>query len=390
MSTTDTLRQDLDRLQLRSLIAGGAGAALLVAGMFVSSEQFFRSYLYGYLLWLGLTLGCLGLLLLHHLVSGHWGNVIQRMLEAGARGMVLMAMLFLPILTGLQSLYPWTDHQLVESSHVLHQKAGYLSIPFFIGRAALYFLFWGGVAFFLVRWSRAQDATGDPGITRRLKIFSGPSLVFFVLTVTLASVDWMMSLEPEWYSTIYGMSMIVGAVLTTLAFCILLVSRLADRPPIADVLTTRHIHHLGNLLMAFTVLWAYMAFSQFLIIWSGNLPEDNFWYLKRLGTGWNVIAIILLIGHFFVPFLLLLSRRTKRAINNLSKIAVGVLVMRLVDLFWLIMPAFQGAELQLHWLDLVAPIGIGGLWMAYFFSQLKGAPLLPLHDPRFSGETSAH
>jgi hypothetical protein len=216
-----------------------------------------------------------------------------------------------------------------------------------------------------------------------MKIFSGPAMVIFIVTVTLAAVDWMMSLEPEWYSTIYGMLTIIGAVLTTLAFAIIGVRFLGDRKPFSEILTTRHIHHLGNLLMAFTILWAYMAFSQFLIIWSGNLPEDNMWYLKRLGTGWTLIAVVLLVGHFFVPFVLLLSRRRKRLIRNLSYVAIGILAMRFVDIFWLIVPAFSGNQIRFHWLDVVAPLAIGGIWMTFFIRDLKSQPLLPLHDPRF-------
>jgi hypothetical protein len=180
------------------------------------------------------------------------------------------------------------------------------------------------------------------------------------------------------------MHFIVGATLSTLALCILGIRYLSDHKPFSDILTTRHYHHLGNLLFAFTILWAYMAFSQYLIIWSGNLPEDNFYYLRRFGMGWQVISLALIVGHFFVPFFLLLSRRTKRSIRYLSGVAAGILVMRLLDLFWLIMPAFNNHALQIHWLNIVAPVALGGIWLALFLWQLKGHSLLPLHDPRFN------
>jgi hypothetical protein len=384
MTNNETLRPAFDRLQMRAVGVGIIGAVLLVIGAFTSAGRFYQSYLYGYVFWVSFTLGCVGILILHHLVSGAWGHIIQRMTESGARTVPFMAILFLPVLFGIKELYPWARPEVVESSHILHAKTGYLNLPFFVVRTVIFFGFWMLVAYMLTGWSRKQDRTGDPSLTRKMKLFSGPAMVFFILAVTFASVDWLMSLEPEWYSTIYGMHIIVSAVLSTLALCIILLRVLSSHAPFSDVLTTRHFHHLGNLLMAFTILWAYMAFSQFLIIWSGNLPEDNFWHLRRMANEWQIMALVLIVGHFFVPFLLLLSRRTKRMINRLAVIAGGILIMRLVDLFWLIMPAFNEHRLQFHWLDIVAPIGIGGIWIALFLGQLKSQPLLPLHDPRFN------
>ena len=383
MSMNEHLLSRFNGIQQRALIAGAVAILALIIGWFISSRQFFQSYLFAYIFWMGLTLGCLGVLLLHHLVSGAWGHLIQRMTESGARTLPIMALLFIPIFFGMHELFPWTRPEVVEANHVIQKKIGFLNVPFFVARWAFYFIAWSGTAFLLTRWSRRQDANADPAFARKMKIFSGPALVIFVVTVTLASVDWMMSLEPEWYSTIYGMATIVGDVLTTLAFCIIGLWYLNKEKPFAGVLTTRHIHHLGNLLMSFVILWAYLAFSQFLIIWSGNLPEENVWYLRRLGTGWNIIALILIIGHFFVPFALLLSRRTKRAIQALTMIAAGIFVMRLIDLFWLMIPAFSGNQVPFHWMDFAAIIAIGGIWMTMFIRGLKGQPLIPLHDPRF-------
>jgi len=386
MRTAESARDQLDIIAKRGLFTGGAGLVLLIAGGFTYHKQFFESYLYGSIFWLGLSLGCLGLLLLHHLVSGAWGHIIQRMVEAGARILPFLLLLFVPIIVGMESLYPWTDHGTMEASHVLHRKAGYLNIPFFIARTVAYFGLWILSALWLSRKSRQQDTSGEAGLTRRMKLFSSGGIIVFVISVTLASVDWLMSLEPEWYSTIYGMHMIVGMVLTALAFCILLLRLVGDAAPYADVLTTRHFHHIGNLLFAFTILWAYMAFSQFLIIWSGNLPEDNTWYVRRLGTGWNSIAVFLLVGHFFVPFILLLFRNRKRYIESLSRVAVLILVMRFVDYFWLIKPAFSPGQWTLHWMDLMAPVGIGGIWIALFVREFRSHPMIPLKDPRFSAD----
>jgi len=368
---------------------GAVGAVALVISGLVWGEHFYRSYLYGYLVWIMLTLGCLAILLLHHLVSGAWGHIIQRMAESGARTLWVMAVLFIPVLIGMRDLYPWTDSAVVEASHVLHEKAGYLNIMFFILRSAFYFAVWTGMATLLRGWSVKQDSGTEPSLSRRMKIFSGPAMVLFVVTASLASVDWMMSLEPEWYSTIYGMSFIVGSVLTALAVCVIVLAKVSGYKPYSDILTSRHAHHLGNLLFAFTILWAYLAFSQYLIIWSGNLPEDNFWYLRRTGPGWNVVAIALLLGHFFVPFFILLSRKSKRELNRLLSIAVLIFFMRFVDVYWLVAPAFDRISVSLHPLDFIAPVAIGGVWVTFFMKNLKKTPILPLHDPRF-GEDGFH
>ncbi|MBX2992620.1 MAG: hypothetical protein KF749_15815 [Bacteroidetes bacterium] len=381
MNTNEELLPLFNRFRQRAMIVGVAGVAALAAGALMSQADFFQSYLFGYLFWMGLTLGCLGILILHHLVSGSWGHVVQRYVESGARTLPYMALMFIPIIIGMHELYPWTNHEGLE--HVVEKKLGYLNVPFFLVRQVLYFGFWLLVAYWLSKNSRLQDQNGDVRLTRKMKIFSGPSMVFFVITVTLASVDWMMSLEPEWYSTMYGVGRIVGAVLTALAFCIVLVRWLGDKQPLAGILTTRHLHHLGNLLMAFTVLWAYIAFSEFLIIWSGNLPEDNMWHIRRMNSEWSVFAVVLIAGHFAVPFALLLSRRLKRHIVPLARIAVGILVMRFVDLYWLVYPAFNNHELHFHWLSLAAPAAIGGVWLWLFIGHLKSSPLLPLNDPRF-------
>jgi len=372
------------KIEKRSVLIGGVGIVVLAVSYFVWGDHFYRSYLFGYLPWIMLTVGCLAILLLHHLVSGAWGHILQRMSESGAGTLTVMALLFVPVLIGMKDLYPWTDSAVVEASHVLHEKAGYLNIVFFILRTAAYFALWIGMGTLLRRWSSKQDEGGDYSLTRRMKIFSGPSMVLFVVTASLASVDWMMSLEPEWYSTIYGMSFVVGSVLTALAFCIMVLSKVSDRKPYSDILTSRHAHHLGNLLFAFTILWAYLAFSQYLIIWSGNLPEDNFWYLRRTGPGWNIVAIGLLIGHFFVPFFILLSRRAKKELKYLYRIAGLIFVMRFVDVYWLVAPAFDHESVSLHPLDVIAPVAIGGVWVALFMRALRNVPILPLHDPRFA------
>ncbi|MCG3155344.1 MAG: hypothetical protein DKINENOH_01950 [bacterium] len=394
MNHADTLTPILARWQQRALIVGVLALALCGVGAALGTAQFFQSYLLGYLFWLGLTLGSFALLALHHLVGGGWGFSIQRLLEASSRTLPLMIVLFLPLAFGLQELYLWARPEAVSGDAILQHKARYLNVPFFTARTIAYFAIWALLIFFLNRWSKQQDQSGDLMLTRRLRQLSGPSLVIYVLTLTFASVDWVMSLDPHWYSTIYGVLFVVGQGLLTLAFAIVVVARLSQHRPLSEVMVAKHFHDLGNLMFAFVLLWAYVSFSQFLIIWSGNLPEEIPWYLHRLHGGWQWISLALVVFHFALPFVLLLSRKMKRRVELLVKVAVGMIVMRFIDLFWLIAPSFHTEAFAFHWLEVAAPVGIGGLWIAYFVWQLKGRPLLPLRDPRveiaFSHKEHSH
>lgn len=384
MSRDPALELKLASWQRRAAIVGAAGMATSVVGFFIDVQQFHASYLLAFIYWVNISLGCLGILMLHHMVSGGWGFVVQRLAEAGARTMPLFVLLFLPIVIGLPILYPWARESAGPVlDHIIHLKSGYLNVPFFIGRAAAYFVIWTGAAYVLSHWSRRQDASADHSLTRKIRLLSAPGLILFVFTVTFASVDWGMSLEPEWFSSIYGFLFVTSQLLATFAFMIVMLRIVAPYQPIAGVVTPRHYHHIGNLLFAFVILWAYMSYSQLAIIWLGNLPEEIGWYRRRLGVEWNIVALILLILHFFVPFLVLLSRRVKQTLRTLSIIAVVILIMRAVDIFWLLRPAFQPAAVYVHWMDISLLAGIGGVWLMFFLRQLRGSSLLPLHDPRF-------
>jgi hypothetical protein len=380
------LHPALDRLQFPALIAGIAGGALLLLGLFVSPrEQFFRSYLYAYLFWIGLPLGSGALLMLQHLTGGAWGLAIRRLLESGTRMILPMAILFIPIALGVTNLYVWSD----QGHDELHGKEVYLNVSGWLMRAGACFLIWIVGAFLLNHWSAAQDRTGHPSLIRRLQLLSGPGLAVYVLTVTFATVDWVMSIDPHWYSTIFPLIFITGQALSTLAMCILLLAVLSRRPPLSHLITRDHFHDLGNLLLAFTMLWAYMSFSQFLIMWSGNIAEEVPYYTIRTDGFQKFVALALVIFHFFVPFVLLLSRHTKRAVRRLATVAGIIIVLRLVDIFWIVIPMFQQAHqaprhqnVLPHWLDFVAPIGIGGIFVFLFIMQLRRRPLVPLHDPR--------
>jgi hypothetical protein len=374
------------RLQRRALLVGVVAAGLCVVGYLVNPAQFFRSYLMAYMFWLGVVLGCLAILMVHYLVDGRWGLVIRRVLEAGTRLLPLMLVLFIPIIFAIPELYVWA-RPAGEAQHELSAlQQVYLRVPFFLGRAGVYFAVWLVLAFFLNRWSRQQEQAPEALVIRtrqrRLGLLSGGGLVLYGFTMTFAAVDWLMSLEPQWFSTAYGLVVMTGQLLTAMAFAILTTAWLARDEPYASVASSELFHDLGNLLLAFVMLWAYIAFSQFLIIWSGDLPEENRWYLHRAHGGWNWVAVVLVVVHFALPFVLLLSRQITRRAQPLAMVAAGLFGIHLVDTFWLVMPAFFPGQLHVHWLDIVAPIAVGGLWLAAFLWQLQRRSLLPWYEPR--------
>ena len=379
----------LTRLQRPSLIAGVIGIALSVLGLVIDPLQFFRSYLVAYLFWLGIALGSLPILMLQYITGGMWGAALRRILESSTRTLPLLMALFLPLLFGVTSLYEWAQPDTVAHDPILQHKQLYLNVPFFLGRAAIYFAVWSALIWFLNRWSALQDAEATPALARRLEYLSRGGLLLYTLTMTFASIDWVMSLEPHWFSTIYGILFIGGQVLGAFAFAIPVAALLADRTAFGDVISADQFHDLGKLLLAFVMLWAYFSFSQFLIIWSGNLPEETPWYLSRLRGGWEWVGIAVIVFHFALPFMVLLSRDTKRNAGRLALVACAVLVMRAVDLFWLVSPAFAHEGGAVHWLDLTTLVGVGGIWLAVFVWQLRERPLLPLRDPALTELVSA-
>jgi len=378
----EALESQLNRIQARALIVGAVALAVCGGGAFQNLGQFYQSYLLGYVFWVGLALGSLALLALHHLVGGGWGFAIQRLLESATRTLPLLAILFIPFFFGMRELYLWADAEKVAADKILQHKEAYLNVSSFWLRTTAYFGIWGLLIFFVNKWSVDQDRAANPSLVDRLRKLGGPAMLLYVLTITFASIDWVMSLDPHWFSTIFGFIFVIGQALLTMAFAIVALSRLVAHKPLSDVVQTKHFHDLGNLLMAFVMLWAYISLSQFIIIWSGNLPEEITWYMHRLHGGWQWIALVIVVFHFAIPFVLLLSRQTKRRIEILSKVAIAMLVMRLIDLFWIIAPNFHPEKFSIHWMDILAPLGIGGLWVAAFAWQLKTRALLPINDPR--------
>lgn len=386
MNSGFTLPASVARVQRLALILGTVSLLLLLLGALVDRTKFFHAYLIAYLFWVGIALGSLALLMLQHLTGGQWGLIIRRVLEASTRTLPLMLLLFVPIVVGAAHIYPWMNHELMAEKPALVDKTRYLNLWFFALRAAVYFAIWLAAAYLLNAWSLGQDQTADRRFTRSMRMLSGPGLVFFVLTVTFASIDWAMSLNPEWYSTIYGLIYVAAWALSALAFTTAVMSVLSKHEPLSRVVRPSHFQDLGKLLLALVMLWAYFAFSQFLIIWSGNLPEEIHWYLPRVKGVWGMVALLVVIFHFGFPFLLLLSRQVKRNPRMLVFVALLVLLMRLLDLYWMIEPEFShGSHMSLldMGMSIVAQLGLGGIWLATFLWQLQKRPLLPVNDPQF-------
>ena len=374
----------LERLQQRALVVGVVALGACAAAGLANPPDFFRAYLIGYLYCLGIALGSLVILMLHYLSGGAWGLVVRRILEAATRTLPLLAVLFLPVWVGVRDVYLWA----APGDDPLHHARAYLNVPFFRVRALIYFGAWLGCAYIFNKWSRERDARPDPN-PRRFRLLAGPGLALYGLTVTFAAIDWAMSLEPHWYSTIYPAGFGVGQVLSAFAFGIAAAVGLRRREPFARLVTPANLNDLGNLMLAFVMLWAYMAFSQFLLMWSGNIREEVPWYLAREHGAWAAVAVGLIALHFALPFVLLLSRRVKRDPRLIGEVAAVILVMRLVDLLWLLVPGFHRPGFALRWLDLVAPIGFGGIWLSAFLGQLRAWPLVPQNDPAVE-EALAH
>jgi hypothetical protein len=373
------LLRSIERVRRISLIAAGIGTIACVAGLILAFDQFFRSYLMAYLFWIGIALGCLALEMLQFLTGGRWGVTVRRLLEASANTLPVLAVLFLPIFAGMHVLYPWTHPEIVAAEEVLQHRQPYLNVPFFVVRAILYFAVWIAFALLLHRAGEDQLDRSKYVAARRL---SAGGLIVYVFSVTFASIDWAQSLQPQWYSTMWGFLFVAAQCLAAVAFTITAAVLLSRAEPFATAFTRDRLHELGKLLLTFVMLWAYFSFSQLLIVWSGNLAEEIPWYLGRLSTSWLGVGVLLLLLQFFVPFFLLLSRPFKRHMQSMLWLSCLLLLMLLINAFWIVMPDLVQFGFRLHWLDLAAPLAIGGIWVWSFLRQLEKRPLLPATDPR--------
>ena len=374
----------IHRVQRTALGLGALGLAGCVAFGLADPDQFLRSWLVAWYYCVGAALGCLGVLMITHVTGGAWGASVRRVLEAGARTLPLLALLFVPIALGLPRIYEWANPEAVRHDELLQWKSLYLNVPFFLARTVLYFVIWITITRVLTGWSLEQDRTGDPRLLTKLEYLSRGGLVTLVLTMTFAAFDWTMSLQPHWYSTIYGVIFIGASGISAFSLAIVLTSLLVERPPVAGIVRVDQLHDLGKLLLGFVMLWAYFSLSQGLIIYAANLPEEITWYIARTSGGWQYLFMALALFQFAVPFLLLLSRPLKRSPSRVALVALLLLAIRYVDTFWVIMPAFQEAghaHLAVHPLDLAALLAVGGPWLWLFVRGLEGQPLVPLRDP---------
>ncbi|MBZ5651112.1 MAG: hypothetical protein LAO18_11575 [Acidobacteriia bacterium] len=371
-------------IQQRSLLVGVVFSLIAGLGAWLRPDEFFRAYLMAFMAWLGVTLGSMAILMLRHLTKGAWGMVIRRILGAAMRCVPLMVALFIPLLFGMRRLYIWArpldgiaDKHLRE--HLQEITKTYLTVNGFIVRAAICFAIWWALSFFLTKWSAEQDHPPTRDNSARFKALSGPGLILYGFTITFAVIDWVMSIDPSWISTIFGLSFLIGQVLSALCFAVAVERILFRYKPMSELLKPEQVHDHGKFMLAFIMVWAYFSFSQWLIIWAGNLPEEITWYMRRLHGGWGYVGLFLVLFHFAVPFVLLISRPFKRDITRLVWLASWILLMRYVDLFWVIEPNFS-QTFNVTWLDIVVPIAMGGLWLAYFFRNLSSMPLVPAYD----------
>ena len=392
--------ESVTRLEKRALVIGMLGLLACIAGWIIDKETFFRSYLVGFFAVLGLSLGSLGLLMLQHLTGGHWGIIIRRPLEAGTRVLWLVAGFFIPVIFGMKYLYSthvvagekrmgWLDPaaQYPAEGGLSQMQSWWLTYNAVLIRAVLYFFIWIGLALLFNALSAEQDANKDDRKLRaRIKFFAGPGIILYVFAMSFAAIDWAMSLSPHWASTIYGFMFVAGQAISAMSLMILVVVMFSYSEPFSHIIQERHLHDLGKLLFAFNMLWAYFSFSQLLIIWSGNLPEEITFYKERLQGAWGFVAVGVLTLHFVLPFLILLSHDVKRNRRLIPIVACWMIAMRVLDIFWLTQPEFLSSPFEMRALlwDFAAVLGLGGLWLWFFAGQLKRRPLLPLGDPKLS------
>ena len=375
----------IGRLQQRGMIAAIGGLVLGAVGAFLQPGQLAPSLLIGYWFCLGLSLGCLALLMLQHMTGGQWGLVSRRIYEAGARLLPFCFLLFIPIVVLAPKLYLWARPE-AAADPIIAARGTYLSLPWFTIRAVIYFAIWIFCQWNLDKWSAAQDR-GEVAVTeadtRRFRVVSAPGLLVYTLTMSLAAIDWTMSLDPHWYSTIYGLIQVVGQGLSALAFGAAVLAMLSPREPMNHVLKASQFHDIGKLIFALVMLYAYFSFSQFLIIWAGNLPEEIPYYLERLQNNWQPVTVFLVFGHFILPFCILLSRDLKRRPKLLARVACFIVAIRLLTDVWLVAPAFNQSGMPISLANVAIPVGLGGVWVWLFAQQLAKRPLLPINDPYF-------
>ena len=391
----DEKRPVLEALQLRwdphaarttSLVAlglGVVGIGATLAGLAGDPQRALGSYLFAYMLFLQLALGSLFFVMVHHLAGAKWGVSVRRLGEAAAATLPVFAVLFVPVWFGRHELFHWTHEDAVAGDAILRGKAAYLNVPFFTVRALVYFAVWSFLGTYLYRLSVRQDRGDGAENLAKMKRASAPGMVLFAITLTFAAFDWLMSLDPHWFSTIFGVYYFAGGIQGACALLVVLVLLLQRRGLLVQAVTVEHKHDLGKLAFAFTVFFAYIGFSQYFLIWYANIPEETLWFTRRWGA-WSGVSLSLVALTFVLPFVILLSREAKRATAGLLAGAVVVLLGRMVDLYWLVMPTFDQHGPALHWTNLTALLGIGGVWAWSLVALLGKHALVPVGDPNLA------
>jgi len=393
MSTTSTAPLDLSTppivrtIQMRSLAIGAVASVIALFLAFRNPTVFFHGYLLSYMDWLGICLGSMAMVMVRHMTGGGWGTVIRRVLGASMRTLPLMIALFIPLAFAVSRLYPWAMPLTSISDPAIHEHLekhsfilrDYLNYRGFVIRAAIYFAIWFLLQYLLSKLSFERNVPPLADTSARFKLVSAPGIILYGFTISFAAIDWIMSLNPSWISTIYGLIFVAGQLIAALAFAIVIERILFNYRPISILLKPSFVHDHGKFMLTFIMLWAYFSFSQWLIIWAGNLPEEITWYFRRLHGGWQFVGLFLVVFHFFVPFFILLSRPLKRDITRLVWLAAWMLVARYIDLFWHIEPTFS-ENFTVTLADLVIPFAMGGIWIAYFCHNLLAQPLVPAYD----------
>jgi hypothetical protein len=374
--------QDTSGFRNLALMVGSVGLIGCFIGFRTGRDQFFHSYLTAYIFWVSIGLGALFFILLHHLVDATWSVILRRLAESVMVTLPIMVVFFLPVLFGLHDLYHWSHADAVAEDVLLQKKSPFLNQNFFIIRAAVYFTIWYLLGRNLYKTSLLQDKAPSQNIIERMRAVSGPGMLLFALSITFAAFDWLMSLDPHWYSTIFGVYFFAGCLLSILAFITLIVVFLRRNGILHEEITVEHFHDLGKLMFAFTVFWAYIAFSQYFLIWYGNIPEETVWYLHRWEGNWKCLSLIIVFGHFVIPFGVLLSRVPKRNVTVMAIMSIWILAIHWVDLYWLVLPNLHKHHFHFSWMDLVTFLGVGGIFLFFFWKRFSSQPIIPVKDPK--------
>jgi hypothetical protein len=382
----------LERAQRVTLLVGISGLVLSVLGLIFNPSQFFQSYLVAFLWVLGLSLGALGFSMIHYLGGGRWGAAIGDVLRSGSSLFWLLAILFIPIVVGIPTLYSWANPAVIAADPALQHKAGWFSIVAVVIRAIVYFGSWIIISRYLNRWFREWDQTGDPRLRRSLRNLSGGGLVVVVLTASFAMFDWVMSLEPDWVSTIFGLMLLAGHLLAGWALTIFVATRLRHWWPIREMASWQLWRDIGSLQLAMVIIWSYLTFDQFMLIWVGNLNAEIPWYLRRFANGWDSVAIFWVCTQFAISFLMLVQRGTRKSPVALGWVTLLLVLGRFIELIWLVEPDFPPVPLINHWQDLTLLLGLGGIWGTFYVRQLRArldvvrpAAIHPHHIPVGAG-----